>query len=76
MSGARRRRTPVASVDGVGKGRSDGADRAFARTCGRQVGAVDQYYIDRLGGLGDVEDRVAEPVGAGHFGAVEGDLLG
>ena len=74
VSGARRRRTPDASK-GVGEGRGDRSDRALAGAGRRQIGAVDQHDVDRLGRLGDVEDRVGEPVGAGDPGAVEGDLL-
>jgi len=42
---------------------------------GRQFGAVDQHDVDFLGRLGDIEDRIAEPVRSGDFGAVEGDRL-
>ena len=34
-----------------------------------------QHDVDRLGRLGNVEDRVGEPIDARHFGAVEADLL-
>ena len=61
--------------DGVGEGGGARADRALARTGGRQFGAVQQHNVDRFGGFGDVEDRVGGPVGAGDPGAVEGDLL-
>jgi len=62
--------------DGVGEGRGDRADRAFAGAGGRQLGAVQQHDVDCFGRLGDVEDRVARPIDTRHLGAVEGDLLG
>ena len=61
--------------DGVGERSRDRADRAFAGAGWRQFGAVNQHDVDRLGRLGDVEDRVGEPIDARHFGAVEADLL-
>jgi hypothetical protein len=51
VGGARRRRTPV--EDSVGDGGGDRADRALARTRRRQLGAVQQHDVDRLGRLGD-----------------------
>jgi len=36
------------------------------------VMAIDQHDVDCFGRLGDVEDRVGEPVGDGDLGAVEG----
>src|SRR5712692_5942437 len=36
---------------------------------------VDQHDVDRLRGLGDVEDRIRHPVDAGHVLAIELDLL-
>jgi hypothetical protein len=61
--------------DGVGERRGNRADRALAGTRRRQFGAVNRHDVDRFRHLGDVEDRVGEPVGAGDLGAVEGDLL-
>ena len=75
VRGARRRRTPDAVEDGVGEGGGDRVDRALAGARGRQLGVVQQHDVDRLGRLGDVEDRVGEPIGAGDLGTVEGDLL-
>ena len=56
--------------DRVWRGRRRQGGSSFRPTCGRQFGAVDQHDVDRLGGLGNVEDRVAEPVGADHYGVV------
>jgi hypothetical protein len=61
--------------DSVGEGRGDWADRALASASRRQFRAVDEHDVDGLGRFGNVEDRIGEPVGAGHLGAVEGDLL-
>ena len=62
--------------DGVDEGRGDWADRSLASAGGRQFRAVDQHDVDGLRSIGDVEDRIGEPIGAGHLRAVEGDLLG
>src|SRR5262249_174478 len=50
-------------------------DRRLAGARGRQLGMVDQHHLDRLGRLGDVEDRVGHPVDAGHVLSVELYLL-
>src|SRR5215471_4280362 len=61
--------------DRVGDGGGDRPDRGFARPCGGDFRMVDQHGFDRLGGLGDVEDRVTDPVHRGHVLVVELDLF-
>src|SRR3954447_20471427 len=50
-------------------------DRGFSRTGRRQLGMIDQHAVDRLRRLGDVEDRIGEPVHARYRLAIESDLF-
>jgi hypothetical protein len=69
VNGARRRRTPVASKTALAIAAATGRIELSPAPAGGSSGAVDQHDIDRLGRLGDVEDRVGEPICAGHLGA-------
>jgi quinol monooxygenase YgiN len=65
----------VASKTALASAAATARDRALTGAARRQFGAVNQHDVDRFRRLGDVEDRVGEPVGAGDLRPVEGDLL-
>src|SRR5262249_6835732 len=75
VSGAWRRRTPVASKTALARAAATGRIELSPAPAGGRSGRFRKYEAARLGRLGDVEDRVGRPVGAGDPGAVEGDLL-
>src|SRR5712671_1745747 len=51
------------------------ADRRLAGPAGCDFRPVDEHNLDRLGRVADLEDRIAQPVDAGHFLAIETHLL-
>ena len=61
---------------GIGDGRGNWADRAFAGAGRWQFGTVDQHDVDRLGRLADVEYRIRKPVHTRDLGAVESVAAG
>ena len=80
LLGAGRERHPADAhaggvEDGVGDGRRDRPARRFAGARRRDLRMVDQHHVDLFGRLGDVEDRIGQPIDAGHGLVVELDLL-
>ena len=74
-NGTRRMRTPVASKIALAIAAATGRIDGSPAPVGGDLRMVDQHDVDRLRRLGDVEDRIGQPVDAGHVLAVELDLL-
>src|SRR5215831_6982120 len=61
-NGTRRMRDAGCVEDRVRDRRGDRSDRGFAPVARSNIGAVDENDVDRLGRLGDVKDRISDPV--------------
>jgi len=65
----------VASKTALPRAAATGRIELSPAPAGGRSGWLISTMSTASGRLGDVEDGVAEPVGAGHLGAVEGDLF-